>query len=544
MAIAYFEQYPDVAASYAQNNYGLTPEAFANFHFENYGRGEQRISPSVAEVAVAGAAGSGTTITPTYTPVAAAYFNQNPDVAEAYQENTYNLTPDEFAAAHYSLYGTNEQRAEPTIVEKITSGNLTNLPKYFQDNPDVANSYVLNTYGLTPEQFAAKHFELYGINEKRTPPTGVTTTGTTTTTTTRPTTVTTTTARPTTVTPTTLTPTTFIGPTGVTAPATTAGQFRELFPSFEESKRLASEMVANRPTMQSIISMIQGGKPSELNTSNILGGQLPSYFIQNPDVAAAYRQNNYGMTPDQFAATHYQKFGQSEQRAAPTTTVTPAVTRAVTPIVTRPVTPIATPVVTPVVTGATNPYFQANPDVAASYKVNNYGLTPDQFAAKHFELYGSKEQRVSPTGVAPVVPVTPAAPVTSVAVPYFQANPDVAASYLTNNYGLTPDQFAATHYELYGQNEQRISPTGAAPTLPALLSPPTTPADGFTMMPTTTSALPAYFTQNPDVAAAYQANNYGLSPADFATTHYNLYGQGEQRAAPTSLANVISAISK
>jgi hypothetical protein len=38
--------------------------------------------------------------------------------------------------------------------------------------------------------------------------------------------------------------------------ATPTGQFRELFPSFAESKRLASEMVANRPTTQSIISMI------------------------------------------------------------------------------------------------------------------------------------------------------------------------------------------------------------------------------------------------------------------------------------------------
>lgn len=43
-----------------------------------------------------------------------------------------------------------------------------------------------------------------------------------------------------------------------------------------------------------------------------------SYFQQNPDVAAAYAQNSYGMTPDQFAATHYQRYGAAEQRAAPT----------------------------------------------------------------------------------------------------------------------------------------------------------------------------------------------------------------------------------
>jgi hypothetical protein len=43
-----------------------------------------------------------------------------------------------------------------------------------------------------------------------------------------------------------------------------------------------------------------------------------SYFTANPDVAAAFQQNSYGMTPEQFAATHYQNFGANEQRAAPT----------------------------------------------------------------------------------------------------------------------------------------------------------------------------------------------------------------------------------
>lgn len=41
------------------------------------------------------------------------------------------------------------------------------------------------------------------------------------------------------------------------------GQFRELFPSFAESKRLAGEMVANRPTTESIVNMIS--KPQNPN---------------------------------------------------------------------------------------------------------------------------------------------------------------------------------------------------------------------------------------------------------------------------------------
>jgi hypothetical protein len=46
----------------------------------------------------------------------------------------------------------------------------------------------------------------------------------------------------------------------------TAGQLRELFPSFAESKRLAGEMVANRPSTQSIVNMIQGGTAKPVTT--------------------------------------------------------------------------------------------------------------------------------------------------------------------------------------------------------------------------------------------------------------------------------------
>jgi len=425
---AYFAQNPDVAQAYKENTYGLTPQEFADTHFALYGQTEQRAAPVAAVTPtvlsnVIDTIGSNTVTTTAALP---AYFAQNPDVAAAYKVNTYGLTPEQYAAEHYKLYGGKEQRANPTAVTAITSGDLSSLPKYFQQNPDVAKSYLTNTYGLTPDQFAAKHYELYGMKEQRVSPTGAAP------------------IIPKAVTP--VTPTTPVSPTGVTTPTTQVGQFRELFPSFAESKRVASEMVANRPSMQSIISMIQGGKPSELNTSNILGGQLPAYFTQNPDVAAAYKLNTYGLTPEQFALTHYQKFGKDEQRVAPTT---------FTPV---------TQVVNPITTGAN--------------------------------------------------------------LPYFQANPDVAASYLTNNYGLTPEQFAATHYQKFGQNEQRVSPTGVAP------------------VTQTVSGLPSYFTQNPDVAAAYAANNYGLSPTDFAATHFNLYGQAEQRAAPTSLANVINTIAK
>ena len=55
-----------------------------------------------------------------------------------------------------------------------------------------------------------------------------------------------------------------------------------------------------------------------------------SYFDANPDVARAYEENQYGMTPDAFANYHYSNFGGDEGRAAPTTQAPLATTPAMT----------------------------------------------------------------------------------------------------------------------------------------------------------------------------------------------------------------------
>jgi hypothetical protein len=52
------------------------------------------------------------------------YFNANPDVAEAYQNDSYGLSPQEFADAHYSLYGEADQRAAPVVLDLVSQGNL------------------------------------------------------------------------------------------------------------------------------------------------------------------------------------------------------------------------------------------------------------------------------------------------------------------------------------------------------------------------------------------------------------------------------------
>jgi len=66
---------------------------------------------------------------------------------------------------------------------------------------------------------------------------------------------------------TTLTPTATVtfNPATIAQPTVTAGQMRELFPSFAESKRLAQGLINERPSTQSIVNMIQGLPANKMN---------------------------------------------------------------------------------------------------------------------------------------------------------------------------------------------------------------------------------------------------------------------------------------
>jgi len=147
---------------------------------------------------------------------------------------------------------------------------------------DVARATGVSYEGVAGRYNSAKTGNVLGANNtaitdifnQYVTPTGIgaiTTTPTTVT----PTTVIPTTVIPkTTVTPTTLTPTATVAlnPATIAQQNVTAGQMRELFPSFAESKRLAGEMVKGRPTTQSIVNMIQGAnidptyRPPPVNT--------------------------------------------------------------------------------------------------------------------------------------------------------------------------------------------------------------------------------------------------------------------------------------
>lgn len=64
------------------------------------------------------------------------------------------------------------------------------------------------------------------------------------------------------------------------------GQFRELFPSFAESQRLAGQMVANRPTTEQIISMINSNAARPVTVGD------KTYTAPESAAFNAYRSGN------------------------------------------------------------------------------------------------------------------------------------------------------------------------------------------------------------------------------------------------------------
>ena len=92
------------------------------------------------------------------------------------------------------------------------------------------------------------------------------------------------------------------------------------------------------------------------------------YMTANADVAAAYKDNTYGLNATEYANVHYGLYGQDEGRASP----------------------IATPAAT------ANSYFQLYPDVAAAFAINTYGLSQTEYSARHYANFGKDEQRIYP----------------------------------------------------------------------------------------------------------------------------------------------------
>lgn len=132
--------------------------------------------------------------------------------------------------------------------------------------------------------------------------------------------------------------------------------------------------------------------------------QIIDFLVANPNISdadLAAVMDTYKVTPEQVAQATNTSEAEARQRY-----------EAVTPFV-----PVAELVSQPVYEAPvmTNTYFQANPDVAAAYASNSYGMSPDAYADFHWNNYGKNEQRVSPSGVAP----------TPVSQPVYQAPVEV-----------------------------------------------------------------------------------------------------------------------
>ena len=164
--------------------------------------------------------------------------------------------------------------------------------------------------------------------------------------------------------------------------------------------------------------------------------QIFDFIVANPNISdadLAAVMNAYGVSPQQVAQATGTSEAEAQQRYE-------AVTAPPPPPVYEPVyQPVYQPVYEEPVYEApvmTNTYFQANPDVAAAYASNSWGMSPDAYADFHWNNYGKNEQRVSPSGVPPT-PV--AAPVSQ---PVYQAPVEVYTPPAETYYQPEPVYYA------------------------------------------------------------------------------------------------------
>jgi hypothetical protein len=120
--------------------------------------------------------------------------------------------------------------------------------------------------------------------------------------------------------------------------ATPTGQFRELFPSFAESKRLAGQMVAGRPTTESIISMINSNAARPVTVDGVnysapesaaynayISGNIPEFnrLTQANQLTAPAMQSKFSLSDADMAYITGNRGGvfynpTGTQQAAPT----------------------------------------------------------------------------------------------------------------------------------------------------------------------------------------------------------------------------------
>ncbi|HEY4491473.1 MAG TPA: hypothetical protein VI958_05700 [Acidobacteriota bacterium] len=192
----YYSANLDVWRAFQVDDYGMSPEAYAEYHYLTFGIAERRPLQIVLPSGFSGKT----------------YLSYNADVLNAFLANNLGWDMETYGREHYLRFGFREDRRyqsavtttatvtaavfapspaqvttvvsapPPAPVRTVVSTSPVipsmenamdiipigfNATDYFAANPDVALAFATNNYGLSKEEFARVHYIKYGIAEKR-----------------------------------------------------------------------------------------------------------------------------------------------------------------------------------------------------------------------------------------------------------------------------------------------------------------------------------------------------------------------------------------
>lgn len=292
-AAAYYARYPDVKAAWdAQGQYtqGLNPTQFAQLHFETWGGpkehriwGVQTATPAPAPApgpATPPPAGTAAPPPPAATPTPAPGPGSGP---------TAPVVPGPGSSPNAPGPGTPPPAGNPAPPpgppiggpQRDMSVSLA-MPwgsaarDYFMQNPDVADGFRTNNFGMSADDFARQHFEKFGRNEGR-----------------------------------------YFR--GQSQPRVTRAN---PFNTTKGASRNALEYLAGEAPLQpqntpapKAPDLSQMGKLLERTKEEVKPDEYAlSYMNRYPDVYLAFQKDPMGMDVNTFMREHYQKFGRDEQR--------------------------------------------------------------------------------------------------------------------------------------------------------------------------------------------------------------------------------------
>ena len=221
-----------------------------------------------------------------------------------------------------------------------------------------------------------------------------------------------------TIAPTTATITPTFTPTVATVKPTVATTTPTIATTTPTVATTTPTVVTTKPTVATTTPTVTTVKPTVATVTPTVATTAPTtsitnaYFLANPDVANAYLENTYGLTPQQFADTHYIKFGQNEGRGnigiSPTVTTKPttSITTAPTKVTTTPTTKTYTQTE---VNDALVSLLAADPNASKAdilAAAATYGITADQINAAYANLSINKPTTTTTPTTATTSPTT------------------------------------------------------------------------------------------------------------------------------------------